>query len=435
MQRSRLIIVDAAVRSAAQSSQRVGTTAARSAYTLSRKNSNVFGAAAQRRSMSGDPPKAGPGFFATFMKSFKQQMGDKAKDDEQLAKAQEELEKSRLEALAAANASMERAKVAADAARARAEELAETTRPAREKVGGHVSAGFGVVGKVVGKVVEQPAVQYVGKTTMKAANAVLDAQEKLDKRSQELEQKLYDSRLGTSVREALGEDLRGKGPVEGVPIDQETMGIAIREETAWERRIRKLKESSFLGPIVTGGVAARQAASNVTGRLGDRVFGETETSLCMGEIKRDDPSFDLQRFLRKIQKEMIPFVLDHYLNNRLEPLEPICTERSIAVLGALIKDRLQKGHSVEPYILDLDDVELQQARLVDGEPILIITFQTQQVNCTRNQKGEVVDGSPDSIVEMYYVWAMARHFSEDIAEPPTWKLHEMAIQHARPLLA
>eukprot|EP00961_Rhodomonas_salina_P145718 1961830-Rhodomonas_salina.2 len=36
---------------------------------------------------------------------------------------------------------------------------------------------------------------------------------------------------------------------------------------------------------------------------------------------------------------MIPFVLDNFLNNRLEPLEPICTERSIAVLGALIKDR------------------------------------------------------------------------------------------------
>mmetsp|Transcript_43797 Transcript_43797/g.103095 ORF Transcript_43797/g.103095 Transcript_43797/m.103095 type:complete len:441 (-) Transcript_43797:43-1365(-) len=440
MQRGRYVVLEAVLKGAARGTPQHGRVVGASAARIARNNSAVFGSAAQRRSMSDEskkqaPPKAGPGFFATFMKSFREQMGEKEKSDEDLAKAREKLEESRLEALARANATMERAAKAAEAARERAEELEKQTRPARDVVGGHINTGLGVAGKVVNRVAQQPAVQFVGRQTMKAATAVMDAQEKLDKRSQEIEERLYDSRLGKQVRHALGEDPRGKGPVEGVPIDKETTGIAIREETSWERRVRKLRESAMLGPIMQGTQAVRQAASTISSRVGDRVFGETETSLCMGEIKRDDPNFDLERFLKKIQKEMIPFVLDNFLNNRLEPLEPICTERSIAVLGALIKDRLTKGVSVDPYILELDDVELREARLVDSEPILIITFQTQQVNCTRNQKGEVVDGSPDQIVEIYYVWAMARHFSEDIAEPPTWKLHEMAIQHQRPLLA
>ena len=58
-----------------------------------------------------------------------------------------------------------------------------------------------------------------------------------------------------------------------------------------------------------------------------------------------------------------------------------------------------------------------------------------QVHCVRNQKNEIVEGSESEIREILYIWAMSRHFSEDIAEPPTWKLHEMAIQHQRPLLA
>jgi hypothetical protein len=40
------------------------------------------------------------------------------------------------------------------------------------------------------------------------------------------------------------------GRVEGKEIDSETMGLAIREETGWERRMRKIRESTFMGPLV-----------------------------------------------------------------------------------------------------------------------------------------------------------------------------------------
>jgi import inner membrane translocase subunit TIM44 len=155
----------------------------------------------------------------------------------------------------------------------------------------------------------------------------------------------------------------------------------------------------------------------------------------MGEIKRDDPHFDLQRFLKKLEKETIPMVMEAFLTDKLEPLEEICTERSMAVLGTIIKDRLKKGLKIDPTILDLDEVELREARLVDSEPVLIVTFQTQQVHCVRNNKGEITEGGESEIRQIFYVWAMMRHFSEDIADAPTWKLHEMAIQHQTPLLA
>lgn len=99
------------------------------------------------------------------------------------------------------------------------------------------------------------------------------------------------------------------------------MGLKRREETAWERRVRKLKETAFLGALIEGAETAAEAAGKATNRLEDRVFGETETSLCMGEIKRDDPNFNIQRFLKTLQNEMIPFVLQNYLENKLEPLE------------------------------------------------------------------------------------------------------------------
>eukprot|EP00960_Hanusia_phi_P073566 768041-Hanusia_phi.AAC.4 len=171
-----------------------------------------------------ETPKPGGGFFETFWKSVRDQIKQRESEDPSLKEAQERLEQSRLEALAAAEAAMQRAHKAAEEAKKRADELEQQTRPTREKVGFTIGAGLSAVGGVIGKVVEQPAVQAVGKATLKAAQSVIDAQEKLDKKSQEFEQKVFDSRLGKSVREALGEDTRSKGPVEGVPLDKETFG-------------------------------------------------------------------------------------------------------------------------------------------------------------------------------------------------------------------
>lgn len=106
--------------------------------------------------------------------------------------------------------------------------LDEQTKPARDVVSEQAGKVASVVGKVAGKIAEQPAVQAAGRATMNTAEALLDAHEKIDRRAQEIEQKVYDSRVGKQVREAFGEDLRPQGPVEGKPIDSESMGIAIR---------------------------------------------------------------------------------------------------------------------------------------------------------------------------------------------------------------
>jgi hypothetical protein len=111
-------------------------------------------------------------------------------------------------------------------ARKRAEVLEEQTRPAREVVGSKVGSGARAVGKVISKVAEQPAVQAVGRAAMSAVNKTIEAQERLDKKTEELEKKLLESKLAKKVREdVLGEDPRGKGPVEGVAIDQETSDV------------------------------------------------------------------------------------------------------------------------------------------------------------------------------------------------------------------
>jgi hypothetical protein len=57
------------------------------------------------------PPKAGPGFFQTFVNSVREQMGAAAESDPKFKESQEQIEVGRQRALVAAEAAMKRAKI------------------------------------------------------------------------------------------------------------------------------------------------------------------------------------------------------------------------------------------------------------------------------------------------------------------------------------
>jgi len=94
-----------------------------------------FAAGGQRRFLADEKkedkkpqPKAGTGVFATFIKSFRDQMASKVESDGDLAAAQERLEQARLDSIKNAEAAMKRAQEAA--------EQASTPIPSRVRGGG-----------------------------------------------------------------------------------------------------------------------------------------------------------------------------------------------------------------------------------------------------------------------------------------------------------
>ncbi|TQD71472.1 hypothetical protein C1H46_043000 [Malus baccata] len=65
--------------------------------------------------------------------------------------------------------------------------------------------------------------------------------------------------------------------------------------------------------------------------------------------------------------------------------------------------------------------------MMEHAPIIIVTFQTQQVYCVRDRNGDVTDGghNPHGV---YYAWAMQQVDPEEPGEDanhPIWKVREM----------
>jgi len=59
-------------------------------------------------------------------------------------------------------------------------------------------------------------------------------------------------------------------------------------------------------------------------------------------------------------------------------------------------------------ILDIRDVDLALAKIMDQGPVLIMTFQAQQVSMLTDKKGKAIEGGIDNIENVNYVWAMCR---------------------------
>ncbi len=62
--------------------------------------------------------------------------------------------------------------------------------------------------------------------------------------------------------------------------------------------------------------------------------------------------------------------------------------------------------TTDSTILDVGDVELVDLKFVEGDPVVVVQFTCQQINCSRDRFGNVVEGGPQDVQRVYYFWAL-----------------------------
>lgn len=65
-----------------------------------------------------------------------------------------------------------------------------------------------------------------------------------------------------------------------------------------------------------------------------------------------------------------------------------------------------QGLKTDPTILDVSEVELVDLKFVENNPVVVVQFNCQQINCSRDRFGNVVEGGPQDVQRVYYYWAL-----------------------------
>lgn len=128
-----------------------------------------------------------------------------------------------------------------------------------------------------------------------------------------------------------------------------------------------------------------------------------------------------------------------YLTGDTEVLEAYCSDAMLERLAGIHKVTVSQGQIADPTILEYSDVDIVDMKMLDSDPVVILHFSCQQINCVRDSYGSVTSGSPDEVNRVYYYWAVQMDGHGMVTEegqyiPPRWKLVEMLLRGMHQLL-
>eukprot|EP00887_Chlorella_sp_A99_P003311 scaffold9.g3311.t1 len=267
------------------------------------------------------------------------------------------------------------------------------------------------------------------------------------------------------AEEASASALRGKaekaGDIQTATTSELTVSAHQPQQTGWQKQWSEMTDKLGSHPLfrrmrgLTGGLAdtkvfekGREVRESLRERwetsdsalvhriqdATDSLFTESEQAKALREIRARDASFDMVDFLRHLRADV-----PAYLEGRENVIQQHCSPEMVERLTGIMHAQRQQGLIPDPTLLDTSEVELVDLKMLDDQPIVVVQFTCQQINCTRDNFGNVVEGRPDEVHRVYYYWAVQQELegyvgTDGAFHPPRWQLRELLIRGMHHLL-
>lgn len=135
-------------------------------------------------------------------------------------------------------------------------------------------------------------------------------------------------------------------------------------------------------------------------------------------IMQADPSFAPDQFIggARAAYEMIVMA---FANGDRRTLKDLLAEDVYEGFARAISDREALGQKVETQFVSIDKAEISDALLRARNAQVTVRFASKLITATRDQAGQVVDGSAEKVMDVIDIWTFARDVS---ARDPNWRL-------------
>ena len=148
--------------------------------------------------------------------------------------------------------------------------------------------------------------------------------------------------------------------------------------------------------------------------------GEPETRLLasLNAIKAADPRFDPEEFVDGA-RTAFEYIVEAFAEGNTDKLRPLLSDEVYDNFASAIDARKQAGETLETTIIDIKGTDILEASMEDGTAGVSVKFDTEQINVTLNEAGDVVDGDADHITRVVDIWTFGR---DTRSRDPNWQL-------------
>jgi len=147
---------------------------------------------------------------------------------------------------------------------------------------------------------------------------------------------------------------------------------------------------------------------------------DADTPLAAGitQIKLADRNFDDSGFLSGA-KMAFEMVIGAFSQGDARALRPLLSNDVYEDFAGAIKAREEAKESLETTLVGISETELIEAELQGKTAFVTVKFVSEQVNVTRSEAGDVVDGDPNTVTTITDIWTFARNMR---SRDPNWTL-------------
>ncbi len=136
------------------------------------------------------------------------------------------------------------------------------------------------------------------------------------------------------------------------------------------------------------------------------------------QIMRTDLAFQPEEFISgaKIAFELI---IEAFAAGDSGALKPLLNAEVFANFSQAIRDREQAGETLEDTLIGIKSAEIVEAYVEDEASNVTVKFVSEQINATRDEDGNVIDGNPNAVIDVTDFWTFARDIK---SRDPNWIL-------------
>jgi predicted lipid-binding transport protein (Tim44 family) len=147
---------------------------------------------------------------------------------------------------------------------------------------------------------------------------------------------------------------------------------------------------------------------------------EPDTPVAQGldAIAKHEPGFDARGFIEgaKMAYEMI---VTAFAQGDRKTLKGLLSRDVYDGFERAIADREKRGEKAETTFVSIDKAEIENVEVKGRIAQVTIRFLSKLITATRAADGTVIDGSPETVVDVTDVWTFARPLG---TRDPNWQL-------------
>jgi predicted lipid-binding transport protein (Tim44 family) len=203
--------------------------------------------------------------------------------------------------------------------------------------------------------------------------------------------------------------------------------IALRLRSVLGRRTgHERRRSGGFGPARANGAADNvvalpdRSSSPPEVEVGVTAPADKGVKAGLAQIRLADQRFDVQRFLEGA-RTAFEMIVEAFGAGDKTTLRPLLADGVYSGFERAIDERQTAGHKFETQLTAVPTTEVAGAEMRGRDARVTVRFKSEQINVLRDAEGKVLEGDPQTAVEVVDLWTFER---DTTSQDPNWTLVE-----------